>query len=279
MSTATLTAPPASTAPAPRTPTTGARVGVTLPRVFSSEWIKFRTLRSSWYMLAAAVVSFIAVGLTIAYNTRNATGVAAEDAVPSASLQGYLFAELLIGVLGVLFVSGEYGTGMIRSTLAAVPRRVPVLLAKTGVFAVVILVPMVVTALVTFLGAQAILSGSGHGYSLSDPTALRVTLGTGAYLTLIGLLGGALGWILRSTAGGIAALLGLVLVVPVLFGQLLGSWGKDVGQFLPSSAGESFVSSVHGPNMLAPWVGLGVLVAWVAVALAAAAVQLRRRDA
>lgn len=275
MSTATITSPAEPAVPAPRART----AEVTFAGTVRSEWIKFRSLRSSWYLLLGAVAALPVIGAVVAYNTRNPVGVGAEDAVPSAVLQGYLLAELLVGVLGVLVVSGEYGTGMIRSTLAAVPRRVPVVPAKAVVLATVTLVPMVVTALATFLGGQAFLSRYHHGFSLSDPTALRVALGTGAYLALIGLLGGAIGWIVRSTAGAIAALLGLVLVVPVLFGGLLGTWGKDVGQFLPSTAGESFIASLRGDHTLAPWTGLGVLVGWVAVALVAAAVQLRRRDA
>lgn len=252
---------------------------VTLPRVVRSEWTKFRSLRSSWFMLLAAVAALPAIGAVVAYNTRNPVGVDSEDAVPSAVLQGYLLAQLLVGVLGVLVVSGEYGTGMIRSTLAAVPRRIPVVPAKAAVLATVTLLPMLATSLATFLGAQAFLARYDHGYSLSDPTALRVALGTGVYLTLIGLLGSAFGWLLRNTAGGIAALLGLLLVVPVLFGNLLGTWGKDVGRFLPGTAGEAFISSARGDHMLAPWTGLAVMAAWVAVGLVAAAVQLRRRDA
>ena len=224
---------------------------VDLAYTVRSEWIKFRTLRSTSATLAAAVAGFFVLGLVIAYQTgRNPTGLDPEDTVASATLQGFLLAQLVIGVLGVLFVSGEYSTGMIRSTLAAVPKRVPVVVAKTVVLSAVVLVTMTVTSLVTFLVAQVILGHYGHGYSLSDPTALRAALGTGVYLTLIALLGSALGWLLRSTPGGITAFAGLILVVPVLFGPLLGHWAQEVGQFLPSTAGESFISSVHADHTL-----------------------------
>lgn len=279
MSTATMAPSPKHAASAADPRAAGTRGKVTLSGAFTAEWIKFRTLRSSWYGLGAAVVAFVVLGGVIAYLTKTSVGVAAEDAVPSAVLQGFMLSELLIAVLGVLFVSGEYGTGMIRSTLAAVPSRVPVVVAKAGVFAAVVLIPMTATSVLTFLGAEAVLASSGHGYSLSDPTALRVVLGTAVYLTLIGLLGSALGWLLRSTAAGISALLGLLLVVPVLFQGLLGSWGKTVGAYLPGVAGESFISSIRMPDTLTPWAGLAVLVAWVALALVAATVQLRRRDA
>lgn len=253
---------------------------VALARAVSSEWIKFRTLRSTLATLGVAVVGFVVLGLVIAYQTgRNPTGLDPEDTAASATLQGYLLAQLVIGVLGVLFVSGEYSTGMIRSTLAAVPKRIPVVAAKTIVLSAVVLTTMVVTSVVTFLVAQLVLGHYGHGYSLSDPTAVRVAVGTGVYLTLIALLGSALGWLVRSTPGGITALVALILVVPVLFGQLLGTWAKDLNQLLPSSAGESFVMSLRADHTLAPWTGLAVLVAWVAVGLTAAAVLLRRRDA
>lgn len=178
----------------------------------------------------------------------------------------------------MLFVSAEYSTGMIRSTLAAVPTRTPVLLAKALVFGVVALVAMVAAAFVAFLGAQGFLSHYGHGSSLSDSTVLRVVIGTGVYLALVGLLGGALGWIVRSTPGGISALVGLLMVLPVVFRVLPGSWAADIAEYLPSGAGGSFVSSVHAANTLTPWVGLGVLAAWVLAALAGAAVLLKRRD-
>lgn len=273
MSTATIEAarPPAVPESGPPAKT------VTLARVAGSEWIKFRSLRSSWYVLLAAAVVMVGIGLAIAYNTRNPVGLQEEDAVASATMQGYYLAELLVGVLGALFVTGDYASGMVRSTFAAVPARTPVLLAKAGVFTAVALLTFTVTSLVTFLSSQALLSHWRPGYSLSDPTALRAVLGTGLFLTLIGLLGVAFGWLVRSTAGAISAFLALLLVLPVVFGQLLGSWGADVAKYLPST-GESFIVSVRDRTMLAPWAGLGVLAAWVAVALAVAAVQLRRRD-
>lgn len=274
------------TTEAPRRRVTGpvgeapAQRPVTFARTLHAEWIKFSSLRSSWAVLAAAVAGLIVIGLAIAYNTgRNWTGLAPEDTALSSTLQGYHLAELAVGVLGVLFVSGEYTTGMIRSTLAAVPRRVPVLLAKTAVLGAVALVVMTVTSVVAFLASQALLGHYGHGFSLSDPTGWRVALGTGLYLTLMALLGSALGWITRSTPGGISAFVGVSLLLPVLFGQLLGTWGKDLAQYLPGGAGESFITTLRAPNTLAPGAGLAMQAAWVAVALLAAAVLLRRRDA
>lgn len=273
MSTATIDAPTPAAVPA----SDSAPKRVSLARVTGSEWIKFRSVRSSWYVLLAAAVAMIAIGLAVAYNTRNPAGLAEEDAVASATLQGYHLAELLIGVLGALFVTGDYASGMVRSTFAAVPARTPVLLAKAGVLTAVAIVSLTLTSLVTFLSSQALLSHWRPGFSLSDPTALRAVLGTGVFLTFVGLLGAAFGWLIRSTAGAISALLALLLVLPVVFGQLLGSWGADVAKYLPST-GESFIVSVRDRTMLSPWAGLGVLAAWIVAALAIAAVQLRRRD-
>lgn len=270
MSTATLVRPQVQTV-APQQ--------LTFLGVVNSEWIKFRTLRSSWFTLAAAIAALIVIGTLIGYNTgKNFATVAPEDQAPSSVLQGYYLGQLLIGVLGVLFVSGEYTTGMIRSTLVAVPRRLPVLTAKALVFGAVAVVAMSAASFVAFFSGQAFLAHYGHSSSLSDPTVLRVVGGLGLYLALIGLLGGALGWILRSTPGGISALVGILLVVPVVFRVLPGAAVKTAAQYLPSEAGGSFVSSLRMPDTLTPWTGLAVLVAWVVAAMAVAAVRLKRRD-
>lgn len=270
MSTAVLPAPTRRSA----APPVGA---VTLPRVLTSEWVKLRSLRSTWATLVATVAAFLAFGAVVAVPTRNGTADGADDAALSGTLQGYLLAELLVGVLGVLFVSSEYGTGMIRSTLAAVPRRTPVLVAKAAVVGGVVLVVTAAAALVTFLGAQLVLGPQGH--SLGDPTALRVVLGTPVYLALVALLGTALGWLLRTTAAGIAVLTGLLLVVPVLAQTILGELGRDIAPYLPSLAGQSFITSEPAPGALGPVAGLAVLAGTVAVALAVAAIRLRRADA
>jgi ABC-2 type transport system permease protein len=253
---------------------------VSLRRVIDSEWIKFRTLRSSWAVLGAAMVGMVLIGLIVAYNTRHLnSSLQPDDIVASSSMQGYYLGQLLIGALGVLLVSGEYSTGMIRSTLAAVPKRLPVLWAKLIVFTVLIAVTMIVMSLLTFLVSQALIGHYRVGYSLGDPGALRVVLGTGVYLTLVGVIGGALGWIVRSTPGALVAYFATVLVLPVIFGNVLGTWGKDIAQFMPSEGGRSFVSSIREPHMLSPWVGLAVLVGWAVLAIAVAAVGLRSRDA
>ncbi len=253
---------------------------VTLARTIVSEWRKFRTLRSTLAVLAVAVLGMLAIALIVAYNTRHLSGhIDFNDRVPSATMQGYYLGQLLIGALGVLFVSGEYSTGMIRATFTAVPRRLPVLWAKFVVLVAVTALAMAAACLVAFLAAQAVISRYRTGYSLGDPGALRVVLGTAAYLTLIAVIGAAIAWIVRSTPGSLVALIALALVLPVIFGNVLGTWGKHVAEYLPTTAGGAFVSSVAEPPSLSPWTGLGVMALWAVVAVALAAVQLPQRDA
>jgi ABC-type transport system involved in multi-copper enzyme maturation permease subunit len=253
---------------------------VTLPRVIRSEWIKFRSLRSTVSVLGAAMVGMVVIGLLVAYHTRQLNAsIQPDDAVPSATLQGYFLGQLLIGALGVLFVSGEYSTGMFRSTFAAVPTRLPVLWAKLAVFVCVTAVAMVAMSVVAFVSAQALISGYRPGYSLGDPGVLRVVIGTGIYLTIAGVIGACIAWVVRSTPGSLVTYIAVMLVVPGLLGSVFGRWGKDVAQFLPSEAGGSFVGSIRQPVTLTPWIGLLVMALWAVVGLAVAAVRLTRRDA
>src|SRR3954447_6770551 len=146
---------------------------VNLRRVLGSEWLKFWTLRSTVGVLAAAVVGMVTIGLIVAANTRHLNPhVQPEDLLPSATLQGYYLGQLLIGALGVLFVTGEYSTGMIRSTMSAVPRRLPVLWAKLGVLLTVTAGFLIPVSVVAFLAAQGLLSRFRTGYSLGDPGVL-----------------------------------------------------------------------------------------------------------
>lgn len=249
--------------------------------LLNSEWIKFRTLRSSWFTLAGAVLLMIAFGAIFGSTTSTANWakLGADSRAPTGSLGGYHIAQLVIGVLGVLLVTGEYATGMIRSTFAAVPRRLPVLAAKSGVFAAISLSTMTMASFGAYFLAQAFLSSHGHGSSLSAPGALRSVAGVGVYLALVGALGGALGWIVRSTAGGISALVGIMLILPSIIGLLPSGIGDAITKYLPSEAGDAFISTAHNASALSPWTGLGVLALWVAGAFATATVLVRRRDA
>ncbi|MCL2553378.1 MAG: ABC transporter permease [Actinomycetia bacterium] len=278
MTTTTIPAEPLAQAPAP-----AARGHVTQARVLYSEWIKLRTLRSTFFTLLTAVVAMIGLGTLFSEFTAShwqsmAPGERARFDPALTSLRGYFLAQLAIGVLGVLMISGEYATGMIRSTLSAVPKRLPVLWAKAALFTAVVWVLMTASAVVVFLIGQALLA-SHHGMSLSDPGALRMVLGAGLYVTVVGLLGVAIGALIRNTAGGIAALFGLLLIIPVLGEALPSSWGNHVNQWLPSNAGQSLLALHHEAHTLQPWTGFAVFCLYAVVALAGAAYLLKRRDA
>ncbi|GAA2195062.1 ABC transporter permease [Micromonospora lupini] len=271
---------------APRTVTIPADARVTWWRVVHSEWIKFRSLRSSLIMLAATVV--LLAGLGLAFSTVLATnppepGTPSAPGGPSsldplgASLGGVNLAQLLIGTLGVLLVAGEYSTGMIRSSLAAVPKRWPVLAAKVTVLATVSLVVLAPVAVLTFLGGQRILGEDG--ISLGGEGVLRAVLGAAVYLAGVGVLGMALGALLRNTAGAITSLVALLLVVPGVTSLLPDSWSDAISPYLPSNAGEAVMSITSSSDQLSPGAGLAVFVGWLVVFVGAAIVALRRRDA
>ncbi len=243
-----------------------------------AEWIKLRSLRSSRLTVAAASVTVLAIAISIAISVASSEQVQPELATPEAPLGGYLLAQLILGVLGALLVTGEYASGMIRATFAAVPSRLPVLVAKTIVFGLATLAAMSATALVAFLAAQGIIGGD-RAASLADPGVMRSVAGVGAYLAFAGLLGSALGWILRTTAAAIGSLTGLLLLLPTLALLLPTSVQETVIRFLPSNAGEAIIATVPEATLLGPWAGLGVLALWLVGALGLAAVLVRRRDA
>jgi ABC-2 type transport system permease protein len=251
-------------------------------QVIHAEWIKLRTVRSSWLLLGVTVLGIVVVGLLVSYannahwSTMTASSRADFNPV-NQDLIGVNLAELAVGVLGVLVATGEYASGMIRATFAAVPRRLPVLVAKAGVLAAVTFGVCLAAVLITFLGGQALLGS--HGITLGHPEAVRAVFGASLYLTVVAVLGIGLGFLVRSTAGGIAALLGLLLVLPIIVAALPGSGSQAVERYLPSTAGRALFIMNGGDGMLSPWLGFGVFLLYAAIVLAAAALALRRRDA
>ncbi|MER6129996.1 ABC transporter permease [Streptomyces sp. NPDC001795] len=257
---------------------------VTQLRVIHSEWIKLRSLRSTLFTLLAAVVAMIGLGFLFSYFTADRwSHLPPEERLnfdPTlVSLRGFYLAQLAVGVLGVLVISGEYATGMIRASLSAVPRRLPMLWAKALVFAAVAWALMTIASLVAFLVGQAALSSHHLGTSLSAPGVLRAVLGAGLYLTVVGLVGVAFGALIRNTAGGIATVFGVLLVLPVLAEALPSSWFDAINKYLPSTAGQGLIHIHQEPHTLAPWTGFAVFCLYALVALAGAGVALKRRDA
>jgi ABC-type transport system involved in multi-copper enzyme maturation permease subunit len=258
---------------------------VTTGNVLRSEWTKLWSLRSTRWALLAAFVTQAGLGLIVAaFQMANWNHLHADERLRYDSIDtgvgGYHLSQLAIGVLGVLVISGEYSTGQIRSTFMAVPRRLPVLWAKAAVFSAVTAALMLVGALISFFGVQAIVAQRHLQHGLGDPHALRAVVGTALFLTVLGALCLGLGGLVRNTAGGIATYVGLLFVLPGVVAILPASVNDAVSPYLPLNAGFAIATSTfENSHHLAPWTGLGLFVGYAAVVLAAAAVGLRRRDA
>jgi ABC-2 type transport system permease protein len=242
------------------------------------EWIKLRSLRSTWWTLGLTVAGAAGIAMAVGTNT-----VGAHEDLTNNALAGVLIGLLLVGVLGVLTVTSEYTSGMIRATLAASPRRWLVLAAKAGVFGLAALVAGEVAAFGSFFVFGGLL---GHGLAapaLGQPNVLRAVALTGASLCLVGLLGLGLGAIIRHTAAAVAVLVGVVYVGEAFIGQLF----RTVGQYLPIFIVANSLSVTQARcaphatvcRALPAWEGLGLLALYAAVALLVGGWLLTRRDA
>ena len=258
---------------------------VTQLRVIHSEWTKFRSIRSTVWSLGTAILlaigfSCLAAVVTVARWSHMSLDERASRNPVTIALVGVDLSQLAIGVLGVLFISSEYSTGMIRATFGAVPRRLPVLWAKLVVFATVTLAVTIPCVLIDFFGTQAIL-GSHQilKISFTAPGVPRTILGGALYLTVIGVMALGLGAIMRNTAGGISVFVAIFFVIPPLMNILPTSWNDAISEYLPSSAGRDIFALFHGPHDLSPWPGFALFVGYTALVIAIAAVMLVRRDA
>ena len=264
----------------------------TLGTAIRSEWIKIRTLRSTWIGMLATLVVLVGLGAIAA---AVATGsVATPSGAPNGGadgafagagavatvLTGANFAVLLVGILGALAGAREYSSRMIAATVAAVPRRWQVVVAKATVFTGIAFVMSVVGVLGAFVVGMAVLDGGGAAtVSLSDDGVARQVLGMAAYITAVGLIGLGLGIVLRSVAGAIGAVVAGVLVLPVLAGALLPDSWAPILQYLPSSAAAGFTTvQAAGSDVLGAGAGALVLAAWVVAIIGAAALSITRRD-
>ena len=252
-----------------------------LADVLRSEFVKLRSVRSTWWTLSIAVAANIVLAALVAafvparLSTKQKGNV---DAI-RLSLAGLHVGQIAFGVLGVLMVTSEYGSGMIRATFAAVPRRRLVLAAKSLVFAATALLVGVGACLAAFLVFQAFLPGDTMRLGVGNPGVLRSVLGGGLYLTALGLLGLGLGAVTRSSAGAIATLFGL-LFVPVILADLLpDTWRSTIGPYLPMNAADQIYSLHPEGGMLAPWPGFAVFCLYGALALITGFALITRRDA
>jgi ABC-type transport system involved in multi-copper enzyme maturation permease subunit len=258
----------------------GAPAGVSFSGITNSEWTKLRSVRSSRWCLFLTALFVIAIGILVCLITESRYPDIHRAVHPlESSLVGVNLAQFAVGVLGVLTITAEYSTGMIRSSFCAVPKRLPVLWAKALVFAVVTFVISLPSILIAFFVGQSILSGKHIDVSISHPGVLRSLIGAALFLAVMGLLGLGLGAIIRTTAGGISALVAMVFVIPpILELALPESAYNAISGYLPLNAGGAVWTISPAAHTLSPWAGFAVFCAYAVVALAIGAVLLRRRD-
>lgn len=258
--------------------------GVTQAGVVRAEWTKLWSLRSNRILLAVSVLLMVGLGVIVAevnasqWSSLSAADRATYNVFDTATAGGFL-AQLVLGMIGVLAMSGEYATGTIRATFAAVPARLPVLWAKLGIVAGVAFAATLTSLVVALEGARIALSGKVPEVSFTDGTTIRVLLGGSAFLAVVVVLGVAAGAILRSTAGGIAALVGIFFVIPLVGLALPSVVMESISGYLPANAGQALYSTAHDPAILSPLAGLAVLAVYATIAIVLAAAAITRRDA
>jgi ABC-2 type transport system permease protein len=252
-----------------------------------AEWTKIRSVRSTvWSLTALVVISAGITGLATAlFSAHWATMSASSrhhllsDPIGLILQPGSSYGQIAICVLGVMVIASEYSTGMIRTSVLAVPRRTPMFAAKAVVLAGLVFAVAEVLAFLSFFIGQAVLARHVP-VSLGDPGVLRAVVGFGLYLAVMGLFALAIGALVRHVAGAVTAALGFVLVLSSLASLLPGSVGAQVSAYLPGNAGQTIMSSGRDTTaLLSPWQGLGVMCLWTAILLGAAAYLLHRRDA
>jgi lysylphosphatidylglycerol synthetase-like protein (DUF2156 family) len=252
--------------------------------VLRSEWVKLRSVRSTFWALTVTVVLGVGLGAVIsavtahAYAKMSVSGKLSWDPT-GISQAGVAIASLAIVVLGVLCISSEYSSGMIRASLIAVPKRGRVLAAKSLVFAGVTFVVGEVTCFAAFFAGQALISGHAPHAALGDPGVARAVAGGGLYLAALAVLSVAAGALLRHPAAAIASMIAVLLVLPGIAQALPDSWRNPVTEFWPTQAGEQLTSVHNAAHTLPPWPGFGVMCLFVAIVYAIAWTLLDHRDA
>ena len=253
----------------------------TFTGVLSAEWCKLRTVRSTYWTVIAAIafmLAFAALEAIFLPGRLSDHDKQTLDAV-RVSLGGSHLAQVAFGVLGVLVITSEYTSGMIRATFSAVPRRRRVIASKALVFSATTFVVGTAASFGAYLLFQALLSGDALRSSISDPGVLRALVGGGLYFAALGLLGLGLGTIIRASSGAIAALFSLLFIPQILVELLPGTWKTSIGRYLPMQAGAQIFSQRSEPGMLRPWLGFATFCGYAAIALLVGLILVKRRDA
>jgi ABC-2 type transport system permease protein len=269
-------------------PAHASRAGIPLQVRFQatarSEWNKFRSVRSGPAVLLGTALVVLLGAIILESSNRHGWAAMSASARASfdpvyTSLLGILLAQLLIGALGVMTVTGEYTSGLIRGTFTATPQRVQVLAMKVLIFVAVVWAWCTALCFGAFFIGQSLLTSPAKHVAIGDPGVLRAVFGGGLYLTLVGLFGLLIGVVVRHTAGALTALFAIVVVLPVVAATVPGKISSNVAEFLPGNAGDEAWKLLHaGAYTLGPWQGLGVLCAYVAATAVAASVLIRNRD-
>ncbi|MFF7245868.1 ABC transporter permease subunit [Embleya sp. NPDC008237] len=268
------TTAPTSFAHAPR---------LTFARILDSEWAKIKTVRSTlWTLLALFAVSVLiswGIAALAAGDVAKDVAEGRKNDAPDLLTVGVAFGQIAALVLGVLSMTAEYSTGMIRTSLTAVPWRASMLAAKALVLALVLFVVGAVTGFCCYFLADLMLDAKHVGVGLGEPGVLRSLIGTGLYLAVLGLFGMALGVLLRHTAGAITLGIALIFVVGGVVGLIPGRTGDWIAKLMPANAGGQVMSVRAADKMLQPWTGFAVFVAETLVLLLLGALLLEKRDA
>jgi ABC-2 type transport system permease protein len=252
--------------------------------VLASEWIKFRSVRSTYLTLLLAAVAAVSIGYLVTHSdathwsTMTAQARAAFDPVGD-SFTGLGIAQLAFGALGVLAISSEYTTGLIRTTFASVPRRRAVIAAKAAVVGAVSLLAGELIAFATFFTGQQALSAQHLNVALAHPGALRGVLAAGFYLAVMTWVGLGLGAVIRHTAGAITAMVGVVFLLPTIIGALPAPWNIDIGKFTLNLAAQQTIAQQTHPGYFSAGPSFLIVAGYAAAAIAAAAFVITRRDA
>ncbi|GGT55561.1 ABC transporter permease [Streptomyces purpureus] len=257
--------------------TTTALHRITPARVLRSEWHKLWTLRSTWITVLSAATLVLGVGILMGATYTSDGGDSDVDTV-ILTLYGSQLGGVCLAVLGILVTAGEYATGMIRSSLTAVPTRLPVLWAKAAVFTSTVFVISLTTALITFLTAQLFLNDTDQAASLTDPGVLGAVAGNATGVTLLAVVALGLGAALRSVPGAIGAFIGGVMVLPEVLGMLPYDAVDTAIKYFPTQAAGALGSADPLPNAATPGAALLALMLWAAAALLVPALLLKRRD-
>jgi ABC-2 type transport system permease protein len=281
MSTATATR---SIAPAPDTcdasDAQSATKRVSFARIVSSEWFKFRTVKSNVIAIAGASVAAIGFGAlfsSLAGTNEGPSRLA--DSALSLSLGGFQLSQIIIAILGVALVAGEYQTGLIRTWFAAAPDRLRVLGGKVAVYGGLVLLVSLVTAVVAFLVGQAVLPAGFESLTLGSDGVLQALVGTAFYSACIAVIGIGLGFLLRSTAAGAGAVVTVLMIAPLMVSLLPESISDPLGKILPSNAANAIQGVESNVELLSAGWGVAVLLGWVVMIVGAAAISLKTRDA